>query len=193
MADAVLVQDTQSRFTPHPEGQFPAVCVDVINLGERLQTFGGKISIKPKLALVFRTGQRREDGEFFEIAAEFTASLHDKAGLRQFMESWRGKAYTPEQIAAGVQVDKMEGAKALLSIMHHTAANSGRVYGKIQSVMRLPAGLEVPDTGKYQRAEYWGTKKEAYAAEVKAHRAHHAATPHDDYAAPADDDADLPF
>lgn len=190
MADSVMVQATESKFTPHPEGQFPARCVDVINLGERLQTFGGKVSIKPKLALVFRTGQRRDDGECYEIACEFTASLHEKAGLRAFMESWRGKTFTAADIASGVDLGKMEGAKALISVVHQVSG-TGRTYGKIQSVMRLPAGLEVPDTGTYKRAEYWEEKKAAWAIEVRQHR--QQAEPHDDYRAASDDDGDLPF
>lgn len=191
MADSVMVQASESKFTPHPEGQFPARCVDVINLGERLQTFGGKISIKPKLALVFRTGQRRDDGEYFEIACEFTASLHEKAGLRAFMESWRGKTFTAADIAAGVDLGRMDGAKALISVVHQQSA-AGRTYGKIQSVMRLPQGLEVPDTGTYQRAPYWDEKKAQWLIEVRNHRTQ--ADPHDDYRAAADDeDGDLPF
>lgn len=193
MADSVIVQASQSKYTPHPEGPFAARCVDVINLGERLQSHNNEVFIRPKMALVFRTGQKRDDGEFFEISCEFTVSLHEKAGLRAFMESWRGKDYTPEEIAAKIDFAKMEGAKALINVVHGQS-KAGRTYGKIKSVMRLPQGTELPDTGDYQRAPYWAERKAAYAMEVANHRA--MSQPHDDEpvaVAADDDDSDLPF
>jgi hypothetical protein len=193
MADEVMATDSGTKFTPHPEGAFPALCVDVINLGQRVETFQGKIKVAAKLALVFRTGQRRDDGEYFEIAAEFTNSMNEKAALRKFMEAWRGKAYTDEQVREGVPVHKMEAQRALVNVMHQTS-KSGRQYAKIGSVMRLPAGMELPETGDYKRADYWQERKDAYAEELRRHLA--TTAPHDDYtggAANGEDDDDLPF
>ena len=97
MADAVTARNEGQKFTPHPEGPYAAVCVDVLNLGDRVETYQGKVKIAPKCALVFRTGELRDDGTPFEVAIEFTVSMYDRASLRKFLEAWRGKPYTEEQ------------------------------------------------------------------------------------------------
>lgn len=42
---------------------------------------------------------RRSDGSPHTISKRFTASLHAKAGLRKFLESWRGRPSPPEELA----------------------------------------------------------------------------------------------
>ena len=93
MADEVIAQDSSAKFKPHPEGQFVAQCVDVIDLGKRVESYPGKSKrIVPKVAVLFRTGSLGEDGQPIDIGAEFTVSMNEKAGLRAFLESWRGKS-----------------------------------------------------------------------------------------------------
>src|SRR5579864_255671 len=109
IADPVVAKGNDSKFRPHPEGQFVGQCVDVIALGESVEEFAGQPQrLVQKCALVFRTGERNEDiGEFIDIAREFTVSMGEKANLRKFMEQWRGRPYTAEQIEAGVPLHKM--------------------------------------------------------------------------------------
>jgi len=41
---------------PHPEGQFAATCVDIVDLGERVETYpGSPPRIVRKVVLVFAT------------------------------------------------------------------------------------------------------------------------------------------
>ena len=195
MADQVTVRDEGAKFQPHPEGQFPARCVDVINLGLRVETFQGKSPrVVKKAAIVFDTGTTGETGEPLTVHTEFTLSMFERAGLRLFLESWRGRSYTEEEATAGVPLDKLEGHAALLSVEHKRSA-SGRMYAKIKTISPLPKGLPVPD-GTYKRAEFWAKRKEEYALEVAKHRAQHASQ--DDgpsYDPLGDDDLDdsLPF
>jgi hypothetical protein len=191
--------ESDGKFTPHPAGTFPAVCVDVINLGKRVSTYEGKVKVAPKLALVFRTGEPREDGTPFDVAAEFTASMFDRATLRHFLEGWRGKAYTEEQVTAGVPVHKLAGQPALISVIHATS-KQGRTYARISGAMALPKGMTPPAVSGYERPDYWAERKKAYADELARHEAANAP------AAPAkatgfgavpqaleDSDDDLPF
>jgi hypothetical protein len=199
--DAVTIGSTSdSKYKPHPDGTFPAVCVDVVDLGRRVNAFEGKVKISPKIALVFRTGERREDGEYFDVAAEFTASMFDRATLRHFLESWRGKAYTEDQVADGVPISKLCGQSALISVMHATS-KQGRTYAKIATVMKLPKGMAVPEVGDYSRPDYWQERKAQYLAELIKHETANAPPPAVK-AAPdfgdmpeslADDSDDLPF
>src|SRR5690349_9680772 len=130
MADKVTATNQDSKFKPHREGNdFLGLCVDVIDLGETTVAFPNKPTyLAQKCALVFRTGEKNpETGDYIDVSAEFTVSMGEKANLRKFLESWRGKPYTQEQIDAGVPVDKLEGNWALLAVAHKKSAK-GRTY-----------------------------------------------------------------
>lgn len=172
--DSVTVGNTatDSKYKPHPAGTFAAVCVDVIDLGKRVGEFNGKVKVSPKIALVFRTGETRDDGEFFDVAQEFTASMFEKATLRHFLESWRGKAYTEEQVATGVPVNKLCGQPAFINVLQETS-KAGRAYARIATVMQLPKGMAPPDVGDYIRPAYWADRKADY---LEAYRKHEAAS-----------------
>lgn len=195
MADEVTAKDSGVKFLPHPEGQFVAQCVDVVNLGERVKTFPGTpAKVQPVVALVFQTGELREDGTPFEISAEFTVSMNERAGLRLFLEAWRGKSYTEDEAKAGVPLHKLAGAAALISVEHKQSAQ-GRTYGKIKGISPLPKQMPKPDfVTAYGRQDYWTEKKAKYAEEVKAFKADTEA-PHDDFVTGTGETnaSDLPF
>jgi hypothetical protein len=144
--------------------------VDVIDLGERVKSFVGKAEkISPVCALVFETGEVNEDGNPHAIQKEFTVSMFERAGLRQFLEAWRGKSYTEAEAQAGVPLNKLVGHAALVSVEHKTSA-SGRVYATFRTIGPLPKAIAVPDIPPYVRADYWADRKTEYAAEVAKHR-----------------------
>jgi hypothetical protein len=195
MSDAIVARGSDSKYKCHEEGQFVGQCVDTIDLGEKVQDFPGKPSyLAPTCALVFRTGViNDETGNYIDVAREFTVSMGDKANLKKFLEQWRGKPYTPEQIKAGVPLDKLTGNHGLLTIAHRTSAKQ-RVYANITACVGIPrqmaAGVETYDD--YVREEYWATKRKEYADAAARFRADAGApTQPDDI--PAHTDDDLPF
>lgn len=195
MSDEITAKN-ESKFKPHPAGQFVAVCVDTISLGEKVDSgpnFPDKLS--PKCALVFRTGEKNaETGDIVDIAQEYTVSMGDKANLRKALESWRGKPYTQDQIDEGVPLHKLTGQPAYIGVAHKTSKN-GRVYAFVQSMMPVPRGAQPPVFPEYRRADFWADRKKEYAEAAKKFRAANAAAPSDDdFAPPLPDDADdLPF
>ena len=190
MADQVTAQDSSQNFKAHDEGQFAASCADVVDLGERLEQYPGKPSrVVRKVALVFVTNS---SGETKDISAEMTLSMNERAALRAFLEAWRGKSYTPEQAAAGVPLDKLERAGALISVEHKRSAK-GRTYGKIKTIAPLPAGLTAPVLNGYTRAEFWQGRKKAYAEEVARYKQTLVASSEFPNEPPPDEDDDLPF
>lgn len=200
MSDTIIATGSESKFQPHSEGQAVGQCVDVIDLGEKVQDFPGSTPYLAKsCAIVFRTGERNtETGEYIDIAKEYTVSMGEKANLRRDLESWRGKKYTKEQVEAGVPVDKLTGNHALLTISHRVSGK-GRTYANITAIVGIPkqmAGSVEKFTG-YERADFWTEKRKEYATAAEAFRA--AAAPKqagnfDDFpAALADESDDLPF
>lgn len=164
MADKfTLKDDAKSQFSPHPEGQFPAVCVDFIDLGEKVEQFeDNPAKLVYKVALVWQTGEANEAGRLHEVSAEFTASMGDRANLRKVLEDWRGKSYSKDELKAGIPADKLVGRACLLTV-EHKDSRAGRTYAKVRGIAPLPKGLAKPEVPEYTRPEFWAERKREYA------------------------------
>jgi hypothetical protein len=173
MSDEVIVKNEGSTgaFAPHPEGSFIGVCVDVINLGDKLEQFqGNPPKIVPKVALVFQTIETNSDtGKPFELSVEKTVSFNERAGLRDFLGRWRGKTYTDAEAALGIPLHKLEGVNAMLIVEHKTSA-AGRTYAKVSNIAPAAKGVSKLAPRNYTRAEYWEQRKADYAQAVQTHR-----------------------
>jgi hypothetical protein len=193
--DDVVAKDSGAKFFPHTEGQFPMVCVDVVNLGINVEVFPGQEPREvPKVALVFASGERQEDKSLTVVTTEMTLSANEKANLRKFLESWRGRSYTADQAEAGLPISKLHGKAALVSIEHVTT-RKGRKFAKISSISPLPKAMPTPDgalLGEYERPKFLTDRKTAYAVALQKHRGF----PADEYPPPEmseDADEDIPF
>lgn len=141
-----------TSYTPHPEGQYPAVCVDVQDLGWETSEKYGKTQYK--IRLVFFCGQWTEEKEVeidgqrvrkkfpMTVSKKFTASLHEKSVLRPFAKSWRGSDFTPDELKNGFDFEKMYKAPALIQVGHYQY--EGETYAGIDSIMRLRDKAEAP-------------------------------------------------
>jgi hypothetical protein len=201
MSDTITAKGNDTKFAPHPEGSFIGQCVDVIALGEKVDSgpdYPPKLSTK--CALVFRTAEKHPDtGEHIDISREFTVSMGEKANLRKFLEQWRGKPYSAAAIEEGVPLHKLTGHHGLLSIGHKSSAK-GRTYANIVACVAVPKQMadRLPDwTESYTRADFWKDRKEEYAKEARAFRAANAAPPSNVDDEPGwqgeDETDDLPF
>lgn len=192
MADPVTATNKNDKQFPiHPEGQFTAVCVDGIDLGEQHNEKFGNWS--QKYAIVFQTNEKNPDtGKPFEIAERYTVSMGEKANLRKFLGQWRGRTYTNAEAEEGAPLHKLEGVNALVQIGHNTSTATGKTYANIISIMPLPKGMPKLKADGYVRAEYWEEVKR------KARRPEPATTQSgwdaDDFPGALEDtDDDLPF
>ena len=146
----------------HPEGGFLAALVDVVDLGLEQTGYG----LKPKVRLVFETEHMVQvdvpDGRGGMVTVErpaiisrkFTASLHDQAPLRAFLTSWRGRAFSAQELR-DFDLDALIGAPAYLTIVHQSARDgSGKTYDNIEGAAKLPRGTPplVP-SGAYVRVK----------------------------------------
>ena len=171
MPDVIEAKQTGTQYEPHPEGQFAVRCVDVIDLGEKLEQFPGSPErLIHKCVLVFQSGEKNELGKLHEVSAEVTVSMHEKATLRKLLEDWRGKSYSEEQARAGVPVHKLAGHPALMNV-EHKVSGAGRTYAKIRGISPLPKGMTAPDLPAYERPAFWKERKEEYAATVAKYKA----------------------
>lgn len=171
--DEATAKDSGGTFTPHPEGQYAMLCVDVVNLGVNVESFPGQEPREvAKVAIVFASGDRQPDASLTLVTTEMTLSANEKANLRKFLESWRGKSYTAEQAEAGLPVNKLYGQSALVSIEHVTT-RKGRKFAKIASIGPLPAAMPKPAPElltEYVRPAFFADRKAQYAEALAKHR-----------------------
>jgi hypothetical protein len=142
---ALTLTESGENFELVPAGTYPARCYRVIDLGTQKVSWQGTESPSKKLLLqweVLDPDARMSDGRPFAISKRYTASLNEKAALRKDLESWRGKAFAPEELR-GFDVSKLLGQPCLLSVIH--VEKNGRTYANISALMRAPKGMAVPE------------------------------------------------
>ena len=150
----------------HPEGQFAAVCLDVIAMGMRVNDFQGHQSASESCVFIFSTGEKNSKGQEFTVPCEMTMSMSPKARLQKFLTGWRGKPFTAEELAAGFKLSSLVGKTALISLVGKVS-KAGNPRVEIDTIMPLPKGMNPPVLGKYVRPEFWAQKKAEYEAAYK--------------------------
>ena len=118
----------------HPEGLYPAVCCDVVDLGMVESQWG----TRHEIALRWQTDQSKTDGSPFVMQRRFTASLHEKANLRHSLESWRGKRFSEEETKK-FDLEVLLGVQAQIQIVHATSARGG-TFANVNNVLPTAKG-----------------------------------------------------
>ncbi len=127
----------KSDYEKHPTGMIAARCYRVVDLGTHYNERWMKNS--HYIRVDFETARKMKDGRPFSIGQRFTFSMHENAGLRKALESWRGRRFTEEQ-ANDFDFEKLLGVTALLSVAH---SDDGK-YANIMSINPLPAEMPAP-------------------------------------------------
>lgn len=132
----IIAKDTGGgEFTPHPEGMHQMVCIDVIDNGIVTTAFGEK----HKITIRWQSEERNAKGHRLTVQKRYTLSLHEKAGLRQDLQAWRGRPFTAEE-ARGFDVEKLLGVNALVNVIHKKAED-GKVWANVAAVSPLMRGM----------------------------------------------------
>lgn len=143
---AMIAKDGGGNFKPVAEGTHAAICDMMVDLGMQ---DGGSYGPKHKVYIRFQIpGERVKgewDGEEYDrpqiTGIQLTLSLGRNSAMRPFLEGWRGKAFTAEEIR-GFDITKVAGAPALLNIVHEE--KDGKTYANIKSIMPIPKGMDKP-------------------------------------------------
>ncbi len=143
-----LTSESSTRVNA-PEGTYPVLCVDFVEQGMKQTAFGDK----EKVQFVFETPHRHpEYARPLTVASSANVSFNEKATLRKFMESWRGKKYTEAEVKAGVDPEQGIGRPALVTVEHVQSGEN--TYANITAIMPLPDGMTAPTpSGEYERVK----------------------------------------
>lgn len=132
-------------FPPVDAGTFQGVCYSVIDLGTQHTTYEGQEGDKAQVLITWEIPELRikiNDQDLPRaISKRYTNSLGKKATLFQHLESWRGKAFTKDELN-GFDVVDVLGANSLLAILNNTNKD-GEVRARVSSVMHLPKGMPI--------------------------------------------------
>ena len=131
------VEVVKRKWIPAPEGIWPARCVDVLLLKDVVKNYAGSPSkTVDEVKLVWQISERNEmSGKRFLTSRKFTLSLHKKSTLRGFLTSWRGQAFTAEELA-GFDIEVLVGVNCLLQVIHTPGREKGDVYATVVSATR---------------------------------------------------------
>ena len=147
--DQIIAVEGGEAFPLASEGTHAAVCVDVVDLGMVDTEYMGEKKKKHKIYIAWQIGEKRGDGNQFELRSYYVLSLHEKANLRKDLESWRGRRFTLDELQ-GFDVGPLVGASALLNVLHNES--KGKTYANVAGVMPLPNGMTAPEAN-YVRAK----------------------------------------
>jgi hypothetical protein len=139
-----------SNYEPVPAGTYIARCYSMVHIGTVMETYQGdsklqnKVRLTWELPLELKQFKEDEPERPFTLGKEFTLSLNEKATLRKFLESWRGKAFTEDE-AKEFDITVLLGKPCMLNVIHKTSQKNGKVYAEIASVSPLMKGVSCPD------------------------------------------------
>lgn len=145
----MIVREPESNFIQAPPGVHAAVCVDEIDLGLIPNRFDPESDPVPTVRLVWQIAEEMDGGKPYLIKKDYRASLHEKAGLRKELQSWRGREFTADELA-GFDLEAVVGAPCVLNIVEKTS-KKGKKFANIAGVMPLPKGMSKLSPRDYVR------------------------------------------
>lgn len=125
-------------FQQAPVGAHAARCIKIIDIGTQHSEFQGKPTVREQVIITWELpNELMDDGRPFTVSKYYTASLHEKATLRHDLESWRGRAFSEEELT-GFSLKNILGKPCMLSIVDKEGKS------RVGGVMALPKGTVVP-------------------------------------------------
>ena len=148
---AIIAESTGgSNYEPVEAGTYAARCYSMVYLGTLDEKFQGQEKTQKKVRLTFELPTelkvfKEEKGEQpCVLSKEFTLSMHEKSGLRKFLQNWRGKAFTEDE-AKKFDITVLLGKPCMLSVIHKTSAANGKTYAEIAGVSTLMKGMAIAE------------------------------------------------
>lgn len=132
--------DTGETFEQAPTGNHVARCIALIDLGTQHGEYQGRPTIRNQVLVRWElSNELMSDGKPFTISRFYTNSLNEKANLRQDLESWRGRAFSPEELAR-FDLETVLGKPCMLNV---TQSEKGKSV--VSSIATMPKGTSAPD------------------------------------------------
>lgn len=146
-----LMVSAGKSYPTAPAGVHLGVCCDVIDLGMVTTVWEGKERTSRKVVIVWQIGEvNAETGKRYTVSKRYTASLHEKSGLRRDLQSWRGRPFTQDELK-GFDLEAVLRQDAMLNVVHNE--KGGSTYANVEAVMRPPKGSQKVEVVDYVRVQ----------------------------------------
>lgn len=145
----IYAENSGSNYELLAAGSYVARCVSMIELGTQKVEYQDKMTMQKKVRLTWEMPTekkvfKQENGEQpYVISKEMTLSLNEKANLRKFLESWRGKAFTEDE-SKKFNICFLLERTCLLNIIHKDKKDGNKRLD-IASISQIPKGMICPE------------------------------------------------
>lgn len=173
MSIIAKVSEKEFDAIPLPEvGTTQAVCCGVWDLGMQESTYNGETKTRRKIVIAWELAQSinvptsEYDGQPYMLSKTYTLSLYENAALKKDLESWRGRAYTQEEITTGINIEKLYGINCLLGITHQQGfKDPSRTFANVSAILPPTKGMDklIPVRGFEDAPPKWVIAKQAQA------------------------------
>lgn len=126
-------------------GTYPARCIGIIDTGEQWNEMAGKSRREILFLFELPTELVEIDGEQKPryMSQTYTMSMNEKAKMRIALETWRGKAFTEEELR-GFDLTSVVDKPCMLTVVQKQSKN-GKTYANISGIAKLIKGMTIPD------------------------------------------------
>ena len=140
-----IVEDKGGNFERCPSGMHLGRCYRIVDLGTQKSEYMGQVKYLHKIMLgweIHGTDDNGKplnimDGRPFAIFKNYTLSWSEKANLRLDLQSWRGKAFTQEEMRK-FDLKNILGAWCMINVIERAGQN-GNTYANVDGVTPVPA------------------------------------------------------
>lgn len=134
---SLQVSQTGGDFEIVPAGVYVARCFKVIDLGTQDVVWSGETKQQRKVMVTWEILDdevKMEDGRPFAVTKQYTASLNENSHLYKDLVSWRGKAFTADELIS-FDISKLVGAYCQVQIVHSEGGD--RTYANVNTIMSI--------------------------------------------------------
>ena len=132
-----------------PPGAHIGRCIAVIDLGHQIVEWQGEKKSQHKMLIKWEVFGEDEAGQPLTVTVDghempmtitkkYTVSMSDKSRLYADLTAWRGRPFTPEEIA-GFDISKLAGAYCMVNVTQ--SETNGKTYSNVSNLTPLPAAL----------------------------------------------------
>lgn len=151
------------EFEAAPTGNHVARCVGIIDLGTQEGDYQGKTTHARKVVIRWELpNELISEGDWagkpFVVSKFYTASLSEKANLRKDLAGWRGRDFTPDELA-GFEAKNILDKPCMVNVIHNEKGKA-----KVAGVSPVPKGMQVP--GRVNNLVYFSLEPDEFKPAV---------------------------
>jgi hypothetical protein len=137
------LRSATGTFKPAPAGSHIGVCIKFVDLGTQVTEYKGEVKHKRIVMISWElANELMDDGRPFIVSQRYTWSMDPKSTLRKHLESWRGKAFSDDDLGEnGFDVRKLLGVPCSMFVTH---SENGQ-YANISAIGPMPKGMARPE------------------------------------------------